>query len=84
MLLRLHKTSPVSDQKVDELGLCEKKVSSFSPVVHPKCQFLVDKYVVSTSHIIHDGLEVQILGIDLGDHFNYVLYSYLLFVFVSY
>ena len=51
----------MSEQKVDDPGLCQRKSRPFSKNVRlkvPCMQDLDDKYSVSTSQIIHDGLEV--------------------------
>ena len=61
LLFRLYKMSPVSKHKVDEPRLFQRTSLPFSK----KFQDLVDKYPVSTSKIVHDNLEVYILGTDV-------------------
>ena len=55
--------SPVSEQKVNEPGLCRRKFRMSRPfflkkMIIGKYQDLVDRKSVSTSQIIHDGFLV--------------------------
>ena len=49
---------PVSEQNVDQPGVCQRTFHPFSKKFIGRYQDLVDKYSVSTSQIVHDGLDV--------------------------
>ena len=63
-------TSPVSKQKVDEPGQCQRTSRPFPKKFYRNKPRLLDKYSVSTSQIIHEGLEVKVLDTYIIYHLN--------------